>query len=230
MSEVEPKHSLRYERKFLLEGYEPAQVRALVLSHPAMFLEPFPPRYVNNIYFDTAWMEHYENNISGSPNRGKVRLRWYHDLTGKITDGTLEFKNKRGWVGWKESYPFPEFRFDAAMTYAELQAVIRNSELPAAVIERLCGYSVSLVNRYRREYYATVDNHFRITLDTDLSYYRIGRLSNSLFACSVDHGVIVVELKYGSEDELQAQRIASWFPFRLTRSSKYVRGVEYFIA
>lgn len=221
---------LRYERKFLLEDFDRVQARALILSHPAMFTEPYPPRYINNIYFDTPWMDHYDANISGSPNRGKVRLRWYHDLCGEIADGTLEFKNKRGWVGWKESYPFPAFRFDPGLTHRELQAVIRNSDLPVAVIERLCGYSVSLVNRYRREYFATVDHRFRVTLDTDLSYYRVGRLSNSLFACSVDHGVIVVELKYSSEDELQAQRIASWFPFRLTRSSKYVRGVDYFLA
>jgi SPX domain protein involved in polyphosphate accumulation len=221
---------LRYERKFLLEGYEAAQARALILSHPAMFREPYPPRFINNIYFDTPWMDHYDANISGSPHRGKVRLRWYHDLCGEIMDGTLEFKNKRGWVGWKESYPFPTFRFDTAMTHRELQAVIGNSELPAAVIDRLCGYSVSLVNRYRREYYATSDNRFRITLDSNLTYYRAGRLSNPLIAKTVDRGVIVVELKYGSRDELQAQRIASRFPFRMTRSSKYVRGVEYFLA
>jgi hypothetical protein len=225
-----PESGLRYERKFLLEGFEPAQARALILSHPAMFTQPYPPRCINNIYFDTPWMDHYDANISGSPNRGKVRLRWYHDLGGQITDATLEFKNKRGWVGWKESYPFPTFRFDPSMTHRELQAVIRGSTLPAAVIERLCGYSVSLVNRYRREYYATVDNRFRITIDSELTYYRVGRLSNSLFAQTVDHGVIVVELKYGSGDELQAQRIASRLPFRMTRSSKYVRGVEYFMA
>lgn len=221
---------LRYERKFLLEGYELARARTLVLSHPALFTEPYPPRYINNIYFDTPWMDHYDANIAGSANRGKVRLRWYHDLCGEIADGTLEFKNKRGWVGWKESYPFPKFSFDSSMTHQELQSIICNSDLPVPVIEMLCGYSVSLVNRYRREYYATLDNRFRITLDSDLTYYRVGRLSNSLFAQTVDHGVIIVEMKYNSEDELQAQRIASAFPFRMTRSSKYVRGVEYFMA
>jgi hypothetical protein len=108
--------------------------------------------------------------------------------------------------------------------------VIGESDLPAVVIEQLLGYSVSLLNRYRREYFATLDNRFRVTLDTELTYYRVGRLSNPLFAQTVDHGVVVVELKYASEYELQAQRIASRFPFRMTRSSKYVRGVEYFLA
>jgi hypothetical protein len=36
----------------------------------------------------------------------------------------------------------------------------------------------------------------------------------------------VVELKYQIEDDPRAQRIAAAFPFRMTRSSKYVQGIE----
>ncbi|TFH36572.1 MAG: polyphosphate polymerase domain-containing protein [Anaerolineales bacterium] len=219
----------RYERKFFLEGFEPAQARSLVLHHPAMFYEVYPPRFINNIYFDTPWMEHYDDNISGSAARGKVRLRWYHELVGDIAEPILEFKIKRGWVGWKESYPFPAFSFDTALSAKTIQHILAKSQLPAQVVERLRGYQVSLVNRYYREYYATKDGRFRLTLDTDLTYYRVGRLSNPLFARSIDHGVVVVELKYDAEHEPQVQRVASHFPFRMTRSSKYVRGVEFFL-
>ena len=219
----------RYERKFFLDDIEPARARALVLGHPAMFYEPYPPRFINNIYFDTPWMEHYDDNLSGSAARGKVRLRWYHELVGDITNPILEMKIKRGWVGWKESYPFPDFTFDTTFSAQELQRILSESQLPPQVIERLRGYQVSLVNRYHRDYYATRDGRFRVTLDKDLTYYRTGRLSNPLFAHTMDHGVVVVELKYDAEHEPQAQRVASRFPFRMTRSSKYVRGVEFFL-
>lgn len=226
---VEGPQIRRYERKFFLEGVGRAQARDLVLRHPALFYEPYPPRYINNIYFDTPWMEHFDDNLSGSSVRGKVRVRWYHELVGQVEDPILEFKNKRGWVGWKESYPFPAFHFDTSLSARDIQARIMESELPLAVIHRLRGYQFSLVNRYHREYYATRDGRFRVTLDADLSYYRVGRLSNPLFAQTVDHGVVIVELKYDAEQEPQAQRVASRFPFRMTRSSKYVRGVEYFL-
>lgn len=219
----------RYERKFFLEGIEPAAARSAILHHPGMFYEPYPPRWINNIYLDTPWMDHYQDNLSGSAARAKVRLRWYHELVGEVTKPVLEFKLKRGWVGWKESYPFPPFRFDEALTRQHLGALIAGSGLPPHVIERLHGYQIALVNRYYRHYFSTRDERYRVTLDGDLTYYRVGRLSNPLLARMVDHGALVVELKYEAEHEPGADRIASRFPFRLTRSSKYVRGVDFFL-
>jgi len=219
----------RYERKFFLEGMEPAAARAAILQHPAMFYEPYPPRWINNLYFDTPWMEHYQDNLSGSAERGKARVRWYHDLEGEVPHPVLEFKLKRGWVGWKESYPFPGFHFGPALTARYLAELIAGSSLPRPVIERMSGYRVALVNRYHRSYFASRDGSFRVTLDTDLTYYRSGRLSTSLLARTVDHGVLVVELKYDAEHETRAARVASRMPFRLTRSSKYVRGVEFYL-
>ena len=36
----------------------------------------------------------------------------------------------------------------------------------------------------------------------------------------------VFELKYEPEHDEEARRISSWFPFRMTRSSKYVTGLQ----
>ena len=38
----------------------------------------------------------------------------------------------------------------------------------------------------------------------------------------------VVELKYGLEDDRLANRISNEFPFRLSKNSKYVNGVNNF--
>jgi len=54
-------------------------------------------------------------------------------------------------------------------------------------------------------------------------------LSNPLLARTVDHGVLIVELKYDDEHETQAARVASRMPFRMTRRTKYVRRVEFFL-
>ena len=59
----------RYERKLLVDQLDAHQVRALVKLHPSMFYEPYPPRYVNNLYLDTVGMKHYFDNVDGAEER-----------------------------------------------------------------------------------------------------------------------------------------------------------------
>jgi hypothetical protein len=91
----------------------------------------------------------------------------------------------------------------------------------------LRGLNLVLFNRYYRHYYATYDGDFRLTLDARLSFYRMnGFLGNQFFHRQLDPRNIVVELKYEVEKEPFAGRVAGFFPFRMTRMSKYVRGIE----
>lgn len=227
MNEAE-RLATRYERKFLVTELDRAQVRSIVLRHPALFREAYPPRHVNNLYLDTPWMGHFQDNLDGAPERMKVRVRWYHDLEEQAEWPVLEFKIKRGSVGWKQSYPFPPLQIGRDLSNVGTRALVQTSDLPSAVRERLAGLRPALVNRYRREYYATPDGRFRVTIDDELAYYAVRPMSSGLHARAVDHGVVIVELKYDRAHERQAERVASRFPFRLTRSSKYVRGVEWF--
>ena len=223
MAEGQP---TRYERKFFVTELEVGHAREIVRRHPAMLCEAYPPRYVNNLYLDTPWMGHYQDNLDGAPERMKVRVRWYHALEARAERPVLEFKIKRGWVGWKESYPIRGLRVGTDMSCAGLRDVIRGSDLPGTARERLAGLRPALANRYRREYYATRDGRFRVTIDDELVYFGVCAMTGVLRARAEDHGVVIVELKYDRADEREAERVASRFPFRLTRSSKYVRGVE----
>ena len=54
--ETEPS-AFRYERKFLVDRLDEHQVMGLVKRHPSMFVEPYPPRFVNNFYLDTPDMQ-----------------------------------------------------------------------------------------------------------------------------------------------------------------------------
>lgn len=225
---VAPIRGTRYERKFFLAGIEEAHVKDLVFHHPAMFYEPYPARFVNNIYLDTPWMDNYQDNLIGSTERQKVRVRWYHDLFRWVEDPLLEFKLKSGVVGWKEQYDFPAFQFDRGFSPRVFSRWIVESDLSARVKHRLLAYQPSLVNQYRRSYFATRNGHFRATVDTGMTYYKVNRLENRFMVRHVDHGAVIVELKYDREYERDADRIASSLPFRLSRSSKYVQGIEVF--
>jgi SPX domain protein involved in polyphosphate accumulation len=223
------KRSYRYERKFLITQLSESQVRSILVRHKAMFFEAYPPRYVNNIYFDTPKLSHYTDNLMGIAERVKVRIRWYHELLGPVVNPILEFKMKSGLVGWKDSFSFPPFTFDQSLTERGFRTIIKGSKLPPEIKHRLEGFRMSLVNRYNRSYYANCDGRFRVTIDTDLSYIKVNPLVNRFLVKNVQNGVVILELKYDREHERLAHQISNAFPFRISRSSKYVDGVERFL-
>ena len=219
--------TLRYERKFLVEDLRPFQVQALIRLHPAMFHAPYPPRHINNLYFDTRDLEHYYDNVNGAAQRKKVRVRWYGEPFGEITCPILEVKLKDGLVGTKHSYPLAGFTLDGSFCTRSFRKVLDVSDLPEEVRHGMRDLEAVLFNRYYREYHATRDGRFRCTLDTGLTFYRInGALCNLFAHRQTDYRVLVVELKYEAEQEPHASRVAGFFPFPVTRSSKYVQGME----
>ena len=216
----------RYERKFLVEALDRHQVFALIRRHPAMFYQPYPPRHINNFYLDTQEMNHYHDNVVGSAERQKVRIRWYGELFGEISKPVLEFKVKKGLVGTKISYPFPPFYLGAGFSHDDFLKLLHQADLPLDVKEYLRGLNIVLLNRYYRWYFATHDGRYRVTLDTTLSYYQMRMMNNHFIHHYQNRREIVVEFKYGPEHEMQAQRISNFFPFIVTKSSKYVQGIE----
>lgn len=216
----------RYERKFRIEELDLPRAVALVRAHPAMFGEFHPPRHVNNIYLDSPFLDCFSDNVQGHGDRHKVRIRWYGELFGKIARPVLEIKIKRGLVGWKEQYPLREFTLGPGFDVGVLRRIFGQSELPPGLGARLAAGGPTLLNRYARLYYATPDRRFRLTVDTDLTFYHIGRHSNLFLRREVERDVIIIELKYAPEREAEAARLTAAFPFRVTKSSKYVQGVE----
>lgn len=216
----------RYERKFLVEGMDGDQIRMLVKRHPGMFYEPYPPRYVNNLYLDTEQLDNYQANLSGMADRHKVRIRWYGDPLEQVNGPLLEFKVKRGLVGTKYSYSFPEFQIDDGFDYRAFQKIIQASDLPARVRHELRGLQVVLCNRYFRWYFSTKDQRYRITIDTDLSYFRVKKFSNNFKGRFLDQKHVVVELKYDRALDPIVDKVSGFFPFITTRNSKYITGIE----
>ena len=83
-----------------------------------------------------------------------------------------------------------------------------------------------LLNRYKRKYVQSSDGDYRITLDTDMVYYNINSYNNLFLHKAVDYSNTIVELKYNYDKDESAEHIVKYFPFRLTKSSKYVTGID----
>jgi SPX domain protein involved in polyphosphate accumulation len=217
----------RYERKFLVDELLPFQVEGLIKLHPRLFYAPYPPRFVNNLYLDTPDMENYYDNVNGAGNRRKVRVRWYGAPFGKLSKVLLEIKVKDGLVGTKHTYPLAPFRLDQGFCSHSFKSVVLASDLPENVRRDLLNLEVVLFNRYYRHYYASLDGHFRVTLDSEMVFYKAnGVLGNAFIHHQENYRELVVELKYEIDQEPHANRVASFFPFRVMRNSKYVQGIE----
>ncbi len=208
----------RYERKFYLRDSGRAEVEAHVRLNPGLFREIHRSRWVNNIYLDSESLHRFRDSVAGLPVRDKVRIRWYGELFGHVGNPVLEIKKKRGLVGRKKSFALAPFTLDQTLDRAAVRELTKVSGLHHS--------TPALLNRYRRKYFLSSDGSFRITVDSEFEYFRLGPNNNSLDHRTFNDRDIVLELKYGVDREETAALITGGFPFRITSSSKYVRGVE----
>lgn len=216
----------RKERKFIVNDTSITSVEFFIKSHPAMFFQPFPPRFVNNVYFDSNSFGNYGDNVVGSATRHKFRIRWYGEQFGYIEKPVLEIKIKKGLAGAKKHFKLAPFTFEPGFSMKTMDEVFDKSDLPKEIREMLKHQSPTLLNQYHRKYFLSADRKYRVTLDHKLRYVRIGRHQNSFMQRVSNNHDVVVELKYDVKDDEEANKISASFPFRLSKNSKYVNGVD----
>ena len=220
-------HNYRYERKFTMpDSYSSEAIIQQIKSNTYLFREVFYQRQVNNIYFDTEGYGDYFDNVLGVSDRKKIRIRWYGDTFGTIEKPKLEVKLKKGLVGDKWAYRLRPFYLDENITSTSIQEIFRDSNLPVPILEGVKMVFPSLLNSYSRRYYLSADNRYRITVDFNLLYHKIDRRFNNFKVKPVRDENKIIELKYGLEDDHEANVISTQFPFRLNKNSKYVNGIN----
>lgn len=217
----------RYERKFVVTVMSHAQVERHLRRHPALFRQAYRPRFVNSIYFDTPSLRNYRDSIEGEAHRLKYRIRWYGDLQGPVTAPRLEIKEKFGLVGGKHTFDLAGFDFSSALGRDRLTGALAGVTPPFQLRNALRAVRPVLVNRYLRSYWLSADGRFRITVDSGMAYYRLAGRNCLLSKPIQDTGKVIVELKYPTESDDRATGISQRLPCRLSKSSKYVTGVNF---
>jgi len=218
--------NFRYERKFFIYNLNRFAVESIILQHPAFFHEIFHERYVNNIYFDFFQFNNYHDNVIGNTDRIKYRIRWYENLLAEIEKPILELKIKKGIVGTKQLYSLNKFNLSSGFNISEIKNVINDSLIDSQVKFSLQDQFPVMINRYRRKYYETFDKKFRITIDDNQTFYKLSNFNNTLLNKQEDNDNVVLELKYDKKYQHETEQITNYLPFRLTKSSKYTRGIE----
>ena len=216
----------RYERKFFITEISSKDIDSIVKLHPAIFSEIFHERSVNNIYFDTPDLNNYFDNIDGNMYRIKSRIRWYGRTFGVIEKPVLELKIKNGLLGRKESYSLDTFKLDSNFNMQKIVQIIQNKNIPEFVKIGIKSSQPTLLNKYNRKYFLSADKRYRITIDTNQVFYRIGSQNNFFLNKIKNELNVILELKYNIDADDDVNRITEHFPFRLTKSSKYISGLE----
>lgn len=208
---------MRYERKYRIEKVHLNVILQTIKMHPAGLYKLFPDRQINNIYFDTPGLTTYKENVMGIANRDKFRVRWYGWDPLIIQNPKLEIKHRRNNVGAKTIYDVAPFSFE---NLSGLTEEVNKLSGTYAVL------SPALQNSYKRAYFGTRDKKFRITIDWDLSYASMLTVNQFRRHQQFEPNVHILEVKYEQELEEEADRISQFFPFRSTKNSKYVTGIE----
>ena len=215
----------RYEIKSTCDDIYLPDVRAWVNLHPSAFIEAYPPRQVNSLYFDTREIDCLIDNLIGTGQRKKLRLRWYGDDYTAV-QGTLELKCRSNQLGWKEHYPLP-FTYDLTATSWDTLLERMREQVDGLFSIWLSYLSQPvLINSYMREYYETMDHQVRVTIDySQVAYEQIAHLTPNLAIKAPLPGQIVVEVKADAALHRRVSNVLSSFPLQVGRNSKYVNGV-----
>jgi len=215
----------RYELKFPCAEAALAAMRACIRCHWAGFRAAYPPRRVNNIYFDTLSWDNIESNLAGVADRGKLRLRWYGDDVVSVL-GTLEWKRKRGDLGLKIARALRNPLDLTRMNWGNVLRSLRGEDLgPLAPVAGI-NCRPAVLNRYRREYLVSRDGLIRLTVDTAMEVYlqtfsgrpNLRRMERKL-------PLAVVEIKADASCWERVAEVAGDFPLSPAAHSKYVVGL-----
>lgn len=201
----------RYEIKYAMSRAVAHTLPLAIRAHPAGFYSPYPDRTVNNLYLDTLNATSCRENLDGISDRVKFRIRWYGD-PHEMVDPVLELKIKRNALGRKEYFPL-----------SPVSGVKEALAKATSVLPGTAKLVPLLHNSYRRSYYVTFDNKYRLTVDRNI-LYQSGQeflMGNPL---SIADDRVIVEVKFAAGDLLRSKEITRHIPYRVTKHSKYASG------
>lgn len=216
----------RYERKFYITDFSAREVEAVIKQQPKCFSEVFAPRQINNIYFDFHNLQNFHDNVEGLHIRKKHRVRWYGDTFKDIKKPVLELKLKNGLLGTKENYRVNVFNLDRHFCPKTVEEIFDTPNIPPLLAQELKTLKPMLLNSYHRKYFLSADKKYRVTIDSQLRYYKILCRNNTFVHRNQIEKSTILELKYEADMDEGVDDITSILPFRVTKSSKYVEGIE----
>ena len=215
---------MRYELKFKFHQNELSKFK-LWLNSKNNLKKIYNRRIIHNIYYDDGNLSSAIDNIIGLPNRKKYRLRWYEDLQNNISKPLFEIKIKKNRLNYKEifstndDFKHTNFRDIFSKKFFFKVKNRDQSQMNINKFDRVL--NPILKNNYMREYFF-YKNKIRLTLDEPCVYSEIGKKNFSKYFLKF----YILELKFEPRMLSDARELTCDIPFNISRSSKYVHGLN----
>ncbi len=216
----------RYEKKYVISSLNENKFYFCLKKHPLIFQKSYSDRFINNIYFDTPALDFYWDNVNGLSKRIKVRIRWYGNTYGLIKNPILEFKIKNNNLGKKFFIKLNNITIDYNLNIEKIYEEFNGLKISPLIKKYLLKLRMSLMNGYNRKYYISNNKKFRITYDYGLQFLLIKNYNNNFNNILKSSNRRIFEIKYDKIMDKDASNISNHFPFRITKSSKYVFGID----
>jgi hypothetical protein len=208
----------RYEHKYLVPETLREPLRCAVEPfvrpdrHAGFRESPDIGHYVGytirTIYYDTSRFRNYYDNEAGVPERAKVRIRAYDEMSGGRR-AFLEVKRRHGAVGSKARAPVPFDEVRALLETGDIESHVHSTAGSPDAVEhaseflfRLRGHALRpvLLVAYAREAYVGRDlASLRVTFDGALRaepFPELADLERPGEGRPVRRGYFVLEVKY----------------------------------
>jgi hypothetical protein len=127
-------------------------------------------------------------------------------------------------VSGKAGHALPKLAINGGCLRSLLTRNFEAAELPPVLRLALQHMEPTLLNRYRRHYFLSHDGRFRLTVDSELQFAGVQADGRRTLFPAVAAAVVVIELKFGPE--FDACLVTNTLPFRVSRFSKYVAGIQ----
>jgi SPX domain protein involved in polyphosphate accumulation len=238
------KSRYRYERKYYVSNNDLEAVRARLL--PFVVPDEFTSgngRGINeykvqSIYFDTPFMDFYDEKKDGLENRNKFRIRGYGEYFAGIT-AFLEIKIKTGVRISKVRAPFQYDQIRELLAGQNINEIVTPMKGFKNAYEDARKYlfyhfryslrPVNLVIYEREAFMGLFDKDIRITFDKNVRtaiYPKLDELYGCKRAKYLNPNAFVLEVKYSNEPPIWALSIIEEFALKLKAISKYADGLD----
>ncbi|MDG2372194.1 MAG: VTC domain-containing protein [Flavobacteriaceae bacterium] len=193
----------RSELKYVFKSSEYSLIKNQIISYG--FEKAHDYNIVNNIYFDYN-QNSLIDNIEGESLRTKFRIRWYNDFNGKCI---FENKSKIGNSGTKT-------RINLKIKNIQDANELKKKVKPIINVNK---FKPNIQNRYFREYF--INNGIRITLDSNIKYFRYGESNFNIYEPKN-----IMEVKFDNHESFELDFLNKIIYLKLDKYSKYLNAMN----
>lgn len=211
------------KKKYLIREFE--QILFSLKNSSLRFTEPFPPRYINSLYFDSSRYSSINESLSGDSKRIKTRLRWYGALV-PTNYPVLEKKYKTGQYSWKKLINTRlEYYCNKKDWYSTFKSPAQINECLIDYLPKDQNIPTSLVSYYRY-YFETLDKKFRVTIDKKLNFFdQTLRIKPNFTLKKYIENYFILEIKFDGLNCDKISQLINEISFHPERFSKYCESM-----